>query len=1477
MAPLQPLLITLEDRTSIYCTSTDSSLSPGLVAVAGAIAGHPEIQTPLKTANGDRLSLIIFNDDPGIGGVASHTHTLISGLASHCQIMHFCPSTYPLIETEKKLGVEHWTYDLNPSESFERTLKDTDFVRSAQDAIACFSPDLLIFNDSCPLSHLALKSAAQQSGTPYLCIVHFVAEYLAERFSNYLPALKVAYEQATEVVAVSEYSLGLLRSHFGLDACRGQVIYNGVPSQFFNKSSNGNLRQQLNIPEDAFVYLTVGRLQAVKGYGVLLPVVRELIQRLQVPLYFVWIGSSEGGIANEIRHWLHEYCISDRVILVEHQQNIQDYYSMSDAFVLLSQAEGMPLAILEAMAMGLPVVTTDASGIKEIDTAGVTQFQAQKLFDDDLEEKNKLISHMLELVSIDNDIRGALGLLNKRLAFKQYHANRMVQDYAALLLSAIAPETKDDLKTFDEIYEIIKPYTMIPKSRLESLYDLAIAVCQLDIPGNFVECGTCRGGSAALLCYIVEQYSQRPRQVYLCDTFAGIPAPTHLDTHQGQTAIELGITEGTLKGTLNDVSEAINQLCDRLPTPEVMVVGNFADTLPELKQRLNAIALLHADADWYQSTWCILDNLYDLISDRGVIQFDDYGYWDGCRQAIQEFEQKLGIQFHLQPVYPDGAVSYVNKSSCPKPRTEDQSTFRLTTPVALFLYRRPDSTRLVFERIAKAKPPVLFLIADGAASALEQADCEQARAIAQLVDWECEVHCNFSDSHLGLYQRFTSGMNWLFSHTAEVIILEDDCLPEPSFFQFCQEMLVKYRNDAAIMHISGNNFQLGKLVTPDSYYFSMFPHCWGWATWRRAWQKFNLKPLSNYERIVEFACSVGKETWRHTAKLQLQQPQPDWDYAWTFVIWDWCGKCILPAVNLVTNIGCTTGTHQPVQLWLDTFANLPTQPIKFPLQHPQKIVINQEADDFTQRSLYELCPSVIQERKREAGQHVEEAQAISPEEIAQAISPEEIAQAISPEEIAQAISAVEVDIPPLGIIPSQAEIQNWCHFAAGVLSVIGETTDIYANKAGYQLADYICNSNMIPFYFLETDEGIREVMENRYRIIRRYLDALHPGLNEYIPSRKSNAPIKVGILAHSFDSPTETSAIAPFGELDRNQFEVTWISTSGRFPQEGWVRASPKDFFVDASYSYAADINQVVETLRAKELDILFIATNITAVVNAVAFLASYRIAPIQIVGHNSPITTGYETIDYYMTGKDLIQDESVFSEKILAPHELPQCFVFPPGDRQRKLSRAGLGCTSDQTIYVSGANCYKITEELLQAWIEILQQVPSAVLVLYPFNPNWTDNYPVDEFIAKLQAQCDLNSINANRIIIVQNPAPTRYDVQDLIGCCDIYLDSYPYAGVTSLIDAIEVGIPIVTWQGKTARSCTSAALIEDNWQACFSSDAKNYIGHAVSFGRENFKRHFNPKNIRSFLGDYVEALGRSLKEITEVSIENRTRNSKA
>lgn len=275
------------------------------------------------------------------------------------------------------------------------------------------------------------------------------------------------------------------------------------------------------------------------------------------------------------------------------------------------------------------------------------------------------------------------------------------------------------------------------------------------------------------------------------------------------------------------------------------------------------------------------------------------------------------------------------------------------TPILFLIFNRPKETFLVFESIRQANPKILFVAADGPRPDKqdENEKCTRAREVVQGVDWECEVKTLFREKNLGCKIAVSSAIDWAFSQASELIILEDDCLPDPSFFKFCRVLLERYRRDERVMMISGNNFQKGINRTEDSYYFSKYCHTWGWATWRRAWEYYDVAmrtwPEFRRKGLMRFAYdSIYEEKfWIDVFEATHRGLIDTWDFQWHYACRSQNGLAIIPGGNLVSNIGFgADATH--------TFgnggwvANMPTQGIS-EVRHPSFVVRNLEADQYT--------------------------------------------------------------------------------------------------------------------------------------------------------------------------------------------------------------------------------------------------------------------------------------------------------------------------------------------------------------------------------------------------------------------------------------------------------------------------------------------------------------------------------------------------
>jgi len=218
---------------------------------------------------------------------------------------------------------------------------------------------------------------------------------------------------------------------------------------------------------------------------------------------------------------------------------------------------------------------------------------------------------------------------------------------------------KSETDAFERIFAIANDFSMCGRERLQNLYFRALEMLQRYPDANAVDCGVAAGGSSAVIAAALAACAKNPGQkVYCFDTFKGLPAPGPLDTREGTNAAELGWGEGTCAAD----QSSLHTVCQQLGVSDyvVPVEGLFANTLPEWRRQIGPIGLLHMDGDWYDSTTHILTNLYDQVLPSGIIQIDDYGYWEGCRLAVHDFFAARKLKFNPHVI--DSTGVWINKS-----------------------------------------------------------------------------------------------------------------------------------------------------------------------------------------------------------------------------------------------------------------------------------------------------------------------------------------------------------------------------------------------------------------------------------------------------------------------------------------------------------------------------------------------------------------------------------------------------------------------------------------------------------------------------------------------------------------------------------------------------------------------------------------------------------------------------------------------
>ncbi len=278
------------------------------------------------------------------------------------------------------------------------------------------------------------------------------------------------------------------------------------------------------------------------------------------------------------------------------------------------------------------------------------------------------------------------------------------------------------------------------------------------------------------------------------------------------------------------------------------------------------------------------------------------------------------------------------------------------TPILFLVFNRPENTRLVLEAIKRVRPSKLFVAADGPRSQYieDKEKCEEVRKIIHReVDWSCQVETWFREENVGCGKAVGGAISWFFQHVEMGIILEDDCLPEASFFSYCEVLLKEYAREPKVLQISGTNHLLEDSAGRNGYYYSNVSSIWGWATWRRAWQLFSV-PKELDPNVV-----TSKYTNSHYAGALVRMIEDTqtgkidtWDtyWAYTFCLHD--GLAIVPFRNQIRNIG-VLGTHE--KQGTSRFLNMPTFSMEVArLEKPEKMEVDVSVEQRAIRTIVKV-------------------------------------------------------------------------------------------------------------------------------------------------------------------------------------------------------------------------------------------------------------------------------------------------------------------------------------------------------------------------------------------------------------------------------------------------------------------------------------------------------------------------------------------
>lgn len=382
---------------------------------------------------------------------------------------------------------------------------------------------------------------------------------------------------------------------------------------------------------------------------------------------------------------------------------------------------------------------------------------------------------------------------------------------------------------------------------------------------------------------------------------------------------------------------------------------------------------------------------------------------------------------------------------------------------------------------------------------------------------------------------------------------------------------------------------------------------------------------------------------------------------------------------------------------------------------------------------------------------------------------------------------------------------------------------------------YFRHGSCIPLYFSESS------LKSHYELRAQVL-AIAAGIERQVelpPFPREGRRLRVGFVNRHFGSQTETYTTLPtFEHLDKERFEVLLFCVRENGSElECYIKSRASEFTV-----LPDGLPAQVQTLLAANLDVVVYGTNVTAVPNEILMLAMHRVAPLQVVNNSSCTTTGLPEIDLYVSGAatECPEAHEHFTERLGLVPGPAHAFNYNI-DRQdptQAFTRESVGVADDAVLFVSAANFFKITPEMQHAWARILAAVPGSKLLVHPFNPNWSSDYPIKRFCAEFDRVLAAHGVEG-ALIVSSAKFPSRTDVKELLRVGDLYLDSFPFGGVNSLIDPLECGVPSVVWEGKTFRSRMGAALLRElGLNELIATDQASYEKIIVDLARNPARR---------------------------------------
>jgi predicted O-linked N-acetylglucosamine transferase (SPINDLY family) len=425
---------------------------------------------------------------------------------------------------------------------------------------------------------------------------------------------------------------------------------------------------------------------------------------------------------------------------------------------------------------------------------------------------------------------------------------------------------------------------------------------------------------------------------------------------------------------------------------------------------------------------------------------------------------------------------------------------------------------------------------------------------------------------------------------------------------------------------------------------------------------------------------------------------------------------------------------------------------------------------------------------------------------------------------------------PVAFFAERGEPARFASYLSNTIETIRRNAAAEINGAVWQNAALLVANRLDVTPTYANDENLIDLQRSRGELLTWVAKKTNAPLeNAFAPAPKGRKP-RIGVIARHFRPSAETFALLPVYEhLKDEGFDViVYVCDPANHPLAQYCagRAS-------AARLLPPDPANRRKIILGDDLDLLFYGTNLSTASTDLVFLAQHRLARVQVTGVANVVTTGLPSIDYFLSGtsSDPSPDApSQYTERLFRMDGSAHCFAYGPASANaRQLSRTDLGLKDEHVVLVSGANLYKITPELMEAWKQVLDSSgENATLLLLPFGPNWYASYPDEAFRRHARRML------GERVRIVNpQPPPDRVQLREIYRACDIYLDSFPFGGSTSLIEPLEVGLPIVTRAGSTFRSAMAGAILREiGMEELVAPDEARYVALAIELARDANRR---------------------------------------